>query len=498
MLLKKTLAATGLLTVFGFLASFASLVAISYFFGASAQLDAYWVAFTVMNVLASLAAPMREALVPEFHRRLQEDVDNATNYFSRAMTLILLVAVGGMLLAVALAGPLASLTVNANNLETRLLAIHQIYWLAPAIVLLVVSETLNSLLAAYHRVIFQSISRLLGALSSLLVLGTCSGVLDGNVLPVAFIGAQAVTIVVQAGALRREGLRFGLAWPSLDARFFIVSGSLLISYVASQGYTLLEKHTLTFFEAGLVSSFQYAVSLTNVIITLVGITISSVLWPRMLSFAASKDHGNIFSEVMLTTRLMFIALGCLCGLVWINASAIVTLLFARGAFNASDIPRATWALQLAVFASLPISVGFVVGKGLLSIGAARSLMATGLSIALAGTLTLVVASFMENETLALSHWVIANAVGLVVQIALLVRFCAKTENQLLNGLVWFVKWAVALMLALSLANLIGKEPIGYIEMFQNSLLRSVAFIVVFSAVAWAAKILQEYVPLLRR
>lgn len=451
-----------------------------------------------MNVLASLAAPMREALVPEFHRRLQEDIHNAMNYFSRAMTLILLVAVGGMLLAVALAGPLASLTVNANSLETRLLAIHQIYWLAPAIVLLVVSETLNSILAAYRRVIFQSISRLLGALSSLLVLGTCSGVLDGHVLPIAFIGAQAVTIVVQAGALRREGLKFRLAWPSLDSKFFVVSGSLLISYVASQGYTLLEKHTLTLFESGLVSSFQYAVSLANVIITLVGITISSVLWPRMLSFAASKDHGNIFSEVMLTTRIMFIALGCLCGLVWLNAPAIVTLLFARGAFNASDIPRAAWALQLAVFASLPISVGFVVGKGLLSMGAARSLMATGLSIALAGTFTLLIASFFENETLALSHWVIANAVGLAVQIVLLMRFCSKTANQLRHGLNWLIKWAVALLLAIGLADSIGNAPIGYIEILQDAFLRSITFLVVFSIVAWTAQLLQEYVPLLRR
>lgn len=499
MALKKILAATSALTVLGFITSFASLVVISYFFGTSAQLDAYWIAFAVMNVLASLAAPMREALVPEFHRLLQQDVHAAMSYFSRAMTLILLVALGGMLIAWGYAEPLASLTVNSNNPEIRFLAVHQIYWMAPAIMLLVVSETLNSLLAAYHRVIFQSVSRLLGTLISLVLLGTCSGFLDAHILPVAFIGAQVVTIIVQACALHREGLKFRIRWPSLDAKFILVSGSLLISYVASQMYVLLEKHTLTFFESGLVSSFQYAVSLTNVIVTLVGITISSVLWPRMLGFASTNAHENMFSEVMLTTRLMFLALGCLCGLVWLNASTIVTMLFARGAFGASDIPRAAWALQVAVFASLPISVGFVVGKALLSMGAARSLMATGLTIALAGVSCLLIARIAESETLALGHWVLANTVGLGVQLLLLKRFCSiNHEIRLLLGLKWLLKWVGALILGMAAANLLVVIQGSNIGAIQTFLLRSSIFILVYGVASWFTKLLHEYLPLLKR
>lgn len=498
MALKKTLGATGFLTVLGFIASFASLVVISYFFGTSAQLDAYWIAFTIMNVLASLAAPMREALVPEFHRRLQQDAHKAMQYFSQTMTLILIVAFGGALIAWGLAEPLASLAVSSNNSEISVLTVNQIYWLAPAVVLLVVSETLNSLLVVYNRVIFQSASRLLGTISSLFILGVCSGLLNAHALPIAFISAQTVTIVVQTYALYKEGLKFRIARPIVDTKFLAVSGSLLISYAASQGYTLLEKHALTFFEAGLVSSFQYAVSLTNVIITLVGVTISAVLWPRMLSFAATKDHAIIFTEAMLTTRLIFLGLGGLCAIVWLNASSIVTLLFARGAFTTSDIPRAAEALQLAVFAAVPISVYFSLSKALLSVGAAKSLMVTGLFVAISGSLILACATISQSSTLALSHWVTANVAGLIVQISLLWRACGGfTKNKLQQGVWWVFRWLVVLIGATFFTEVITRLDNSVEFVAPAIALKIFVFLAFFAVLSWQLKLTQELSSLLR-
>jgi putative peptidoglycan lipid II flippase len=482
--LRRSFAWTGGLSSIGFLASFASLVIISYHFGASAELDAYWAAFALMNLLAFPLGPLREALVPEFHRRLRGDRGTASAYFSRVMTLILLVAAIGTLTGWLLAEPLTVLAVSGKQPQVRTLAVNQLYWLAPAVLLLAVSETLNAILAAYHRVILQTFARLLGAASSLAVLGMFAGILHSHVLPMAFIAAQVTITLVQVSALRRHGLSFRFAWPgALGARFVAVSGALFFSYAASQAYAVFEKHTLTSFAAGMVSSFQYAVSLTNVLITLVGVTLSNVLWPRFMEHAAVEDRGRLYSEVSVVSRFVFLAIGWLCALTWLNATTLVELIYARGAFDAAAVSRTANALQMAVFAAVPISVSLIMGRALISLGAARSVVATGVSTALVGVIVLAMAHLLGSSALALSHWLLANLAGLAIQALLLARACGG-RGRLGGDVWWLVRWVAVLLLAGGVVHLIPATQPGIVAMVVDMLMRTMVFSILFVALAW--------------
>lgn len=476
---------TGGLSGFSFLASFISLIVISYHFGASAEVDAYWVAFALMNLLAFPLAPLREALVPEFHRRLQQGPEEASAYFSRTMTLILLVAGAGVLAGWLLAEPLTALAVSGEQAQVRSLAVGQLYWLAPAVMLLAVSETLNAILAAYHLVILQSIARLLGAVSTLAVLALLAGVLQSHVLPLGFITAQVVTTLVQIVALRRRGLVFRLVWPgALGGRFLVVSGALLITYAASQAYAVYEKHTLTAFAAGLVSSFQYAVSLTNVLITLIGVALSNVLWPRFMEHVASDDQDRLYAEISMASRFTFLITGWLCAMAWLNATALIELIYARGAFDAVAVTRTADALRLAVFAAVPVSVGLIMGRALISLGAARSVVVAGLTTAFVGSATLAVAHLLGSSTLALSHWLLANLVGLAIQAALLARICGGSQGVFFMAVWWLVRWIGVLVLAGIVTQMIPAAQPGFVALVGDIFARSAAFSTLFAALAW--------------
>jgi putative peptidoglycan lipid II flippase len=483
--LRRSFLLTGGLSGFSFLASFASLIVISYHFGASAEVDAYWVAFALMNLLAFPLAPLREALVPEFHRRLQQAPEEASAYFSRTMTLILLVAGAGVLVGWLLAEPLTALAVSGKQAQVRSLAVTQLYWLAPAVLLLAVSETLNSILAAYHLVILQSVARLLGAASTLAVLALLAGVLQSHVLPLGFITAQVVTTLVQIIALRRRGLVFHLVWPgALGGRFMAVSGALLVTYAASQAYAVYEKHTLTAFTAGLVSSFQYAVSLTNVLITLIGVALSNVLWPRFMEHVASDDKNRLYAEISMASRFTFLITGWLCAMAWLNATALIELIYARGAFDAAAVVRTADALRLAVFAAVPVSVGLIMGRALISLGAARSVATAGLTTAFVGSTTLAVAHFLGSSTLALSHWLLANLVGLAIQATLLARICGGLHAVFFTAVWWLVRWIGVLALAGIATQMIPVAQPGLVALVGDIFVRSVAFSVMFAALAW--------------
>jgi len=468
------------------MASFASMLVISYHFGTSAELDAYWVAFALMNLLAFPLAPLREALIPEFHRHLRRDPAVAADYFSRAMTLILLVASAGALLGWMLAEPLTTVAVSGKQQEVRTLAVAQIYWLAPVVILLAVSETMNAMLTAFNRVVLQGFARLLGAVATLAVLGAFAGILHEHVLPAALVAAQLATSMVQLGAMRRHGLRFRFAWPGmLGKRFAAVSGALGISFGASQIYAVSEKHVLTFLSAGLVSSFQYAVSLTNALVTLVGVTLASVLWPRFLGHAATEDREKLLADVSVVSRLIFLGMGWLCALTWLNAEALVKLIFARGAFDAADVARTAHALRIAVFAAVPIAIVLVTGRAMISLGAARGVLATGLTTALGGGGTLALGALLQSPSLAMSHWLVGNLAGLATQATFLMRACRPSRGIPRSFLWWIARWLVVLMAAGVVAQVVPSAAHSdYLPLIENLVLRSAVFTILFASLGW--------------
>jgi len=497
--IRSKIASTTVISGITFIISFASQMVISYHFGASVELDAYWTAFALMNVLAFPLTPLREALVPELHRQLYLGGESASAYFSRAMTLILMVAGMGCILAWLFASPLSGLAVSHKQPEIKALSSRLLCWLAPAVVLVGISETLNSILAAYNRVVLQSFTRLLVAASTLAILALFSGLLNSYVLPVAFMTAQIVTSFIQALALRRDGLAFRFMWPrGLGARYMEVSGALLICYAASQAYAILEKHTLTSFDAGLVSSFQYAVSLTNVLINVIGITVSSVFWPRFLDHAVSEDRGRLLAEIFVLSKFMLLIMGCLCAMTCINATALIELVFARGAFDIDTVTRTASALRVAVFAAIPISIGFIIGRALLSLGAVRSVMATGIAMAMSGSITLVFAVVMNNADLAFSHWILANLAGLAVQAVLLVKVCGRAEYMACGQIWWLIRWGGAMAVASVIAAALPEPGHVYSPLIIDIILRSAVFCILFAILCWLFGIMRGLPSILAR
>nr|WP_274610767.1 lipid II flippase MurJ [Rhodocyclus purpureus] len=497
--LRKDLAWSLGLYGLSFLASFASLFFISYHFGASAELDAYWGAFALMNLLAFPLAPLREGLVPELHRRLQQGREAASAYFSPAMTLILLVASVGGLVGWWLAEPLTVLAVSESQLRVRTLVVGQLYWLAPAVLLLAVSETLNAILAAYDRLVLQSLARLLGAASTLTVLALFANFLQSHVLPLSFIAAQVTTVLVQIVALRSHGLTFKLSWPrALGERFFAVSGALLATYAASQAYAVFEKHTLITFVAGLVSSFQYAVSLTNVLITLVGVVLANVFWPRFMAQVAAEDRNSLYADLSTLSQFTFLVLGCLCALTWLNSTALITLIFARGAFDASAVTLTSDALRMAVFAAVPISINMIMGRALISIGAARGIVVAGFTTTFVGTTILAMGQFLNSPALALSHWLLANSAGLAIQAIFLARACGHFAGAPGRALWWLSRWFVALALSGITTQAIPVAQHGMIALVADIAMRALVFSALFGAFAWIFGLMRGLPPFFRR
>jgi putative peptidoglycan lipid II flippase len=448
-----------------FIFSFASLIVISYFYGTSAELDAYWAAFAIVNLLVFPVHPFREALVPEIHRRsLEASPKNASEYFSKALTLILIIASVGLVVSWIFPEFLSRLVVSASAEHLQLLVSRQILWFAPAIILLALSETLNSLLASYHALILQSVSRLLAAGSSLAIIAMMAGVVGIKALVLGFMGGQLIAVALLLIVVRKHGLVFRFTWPSnLGKAFLILSGALLVNYSAGQIYFIYEKYIFSAFSKGAISSFQYGVSLTNVLITILGLSLANVFWPRFLQYAANNDLEKASKEMTVVLKIVLLGMGVICSIIYLNADTIINMLFMRGAFDAESAVRTSQALRATIFTAIPVTAASLLGRALISFGVAKKVMLIGIATALCGILILWISQSVNSYELAITHWLLANLVNFIVSGVLFLKLQGcHTETYIKSA--W---WITRSLLVFSIAIYLTQSSMFFL--FQNEI-----------------------------
>ncbi len=489
--LKKNIGWTTILSIAGFVLSFASQIIISYFFGTSAELDSYWVAFALMNLLAFPLASLKEALVPGVHQYGQSDPRNASTYFSQGMSLVLFVATLGVIAAWVFGSSLSALMLGGSpSSAMEGLVMRQLHWLAPGILLLAISETLGALLTSFHKVIFQMVSRVLAASTSLMCIGIFSGWIGINALSISFLFGQLVTSLVLMAVFFRMRITYRPTWPlGLGRGYFYLSVTLLMSALATQLYLLYEKAVFADFGSGIISSFQYGVSLTNVVIAILAGSLASVFWPRFMAYVQQDDLTSLYKEVALAIKISLIALGGVCSFAYLCASPIVSIIFIRGAFNQEAALKTAEMLQATIFTALPIAIITLLGRVLISLKSSKSIMYVGLSIAISGAITLRFAYQVDSINLAIHHWVIANIIGCIVSVLVFGRVIKLRFSDYLSDALWIGRFIMALACVMVLWGLLGAST--YVESlgFFGLILMAIAYGLLYLLIAWGARIL---------
>lgn len=482
-----------LLSFASYAAGLASQILISYRFGTSIALDAYWIAFTLLNAFAFFAHPVREALVPGYYRRLHVR-DHASAYLAHALGVIGGLSLGLALAMAAGAGQWTALAIDARaptGLQGDAGALTVL--LAVALPLFVLGETLNALLACYDRALLQQAVRVVGAAVNLTGLVLLDAALGVQVIALAFIAAQTTLVVVQAWALTRLGVR--LRWPRereqrLDAGFYKVAAAFIAAGACSQLYALYEKNAVTGFGAGWVSALQYAVTLANVVITVFSTSVVNLLWPRLLAEGRMTDASSLRRAVLRGAELLLLGLIPVTLFTWLAAHEIVTVLFARGAFDAQSVEQTVRALRGTIFAAVPIALTALLVRALVTVGRGKPLTAIGITIAASGAVVLFVAEATGEIAWLLVHWTLGNTAGAFVASGFFLRGQRSTAQERAA----VASWGAKLTLAAASAA-IGWEFAAYALASGNALVRFIGGGLAFSAVFALAAVMLRLLPL---
>lgn len=444
--LQKRFGLLFILSAAGFLLSFGNQLVVSYHFGTSKALDAYWALYAVASCLLFYVQPLREALVPPVFASIAENRDRASALFSAGIVLQVMLALLSMTLL---------LLAPANVLDWFGLNRGEFWGLVagfmPFFVLYALAETCNGLLLSFNRAVYQAVARLLSAVIGLACLWLLAGRLGVLALLFSLLIAQIVTLLVSALGLWREGVRW--AWRGLGPllvaeRFKTVFAALLLNYFFAQAYVVCERLTMLRLSTGLVASYQYSVALVNVLISLLAFPIANLLWPRFLAQSSQESEAvMLHTASRVAAPLTFVLLACCC-FTERFAEEIVRLLFARGSFDEVSVVHTSLALRATIFAAIPVSLFTIFSRILFSQGRGRAIAAGGISIALSGSAVVLLAGWWGSVTFVQWNWVIGNSVGLLVIMIILLRRTGFLMCYTRSIIFWFLRASIAIFSAL--------------------------------------------------
>ena len=334
-------------------------------------------AFSVANQLPNLvAALVLEAtftaiFVPVLARAERDDADGGTAFVRRLVTLATALLLFTTVLSVAAAPLLVRLMLGSDPQVNRSLTTAFAYLLLPQVIFYGLSSVFMAILntrnvfgpPAWAPVINNVVAIATLALY-LIVPGELSinPVEMGNakllVLGIGTtLGVFAQTAVLLA-AIRKERISLRPLW-GLDARlrrFGGMAAAMVLYVLISQIGLIVGNQIASAAAASGPAIYNYTWLVLMLPFGMIGVTVLTVVMPRLSRNAAANDTRAVLADLSLATRLTMVTLIPIVAFMTVAGPAIGSALFAYGNFGEVDAGYLGMAITLSAFTLIPYAL----------------------------------------------------------------------------------------------------------------------------------------------
>lgn len=308
-------------------------------FGATRQLDAFYVAYTLANLLRQLLAEgaLSASFVPVFCGALTEGGKERAGRLAReALTVLLIAGTAITVLGIFFAPLLVNIMAPGFPAAARATAVSLTRIMFPFLLLVSVAAlamgVLNSLGCFFVPAIAPAVSN---AAYILFLLATMKNASVWNLAAAVLLGG-ACQMLIQWYWSGRLGVALIPALPRKDNSELKTMMSLFLPYAAglslNQVNPVISRMFGSFLEDGSISALSYADRVLQLPLGIFVIAISQAVLP-MLSRLDPKDNGGFRDFIGDALRFnLFVVLPVAAGLFMLS-DELVHLIFYRGAFN---------------------------------------------------------------------------------------------------------------------------------------------------------------------
>jgi putative peptidoglycan lipid II flippase len=359
-------------TLISRLTGFARIVVLAAILGAALS-SAFSVANQLPNLVAALVleATFTAIFVPVLARAEQDDADGGAAFVRRLVTLATTLLLVTTLLSVVAAPLLVQLMLGRSPQVNEPLTTAFAYLLLPQVIFYGLSSVLMAILntrnvfgpPAWAPVVNNVVAiATLGAYLATPGQLSVDPVQMGNpkllVLGIGTtLGVFAQTAVLLV-AIRRQRISLRPLWGIDDRlkRFGAMAAAMVLYVLISQIGLVVTNQIASTAAASGPAIYNYTWLVLMLPFGMIGVTVLTVVMPRLSRNAAADDTAAVLADLSLATRLTMITLIPTVAFMTVGGPAIGSALFAYGHFGDVDAGYLGVAIALSAFTLLPYTV----------------------------------------------------------------------------------------------------------------------------------------------
>ena len=334
-------------------------------FGVSADMDAYFGAVFIPNVLyyVLVAGTLSPIFIPILlDENGGEDRAKVSETFSVVMTFVMLV-----LLAIVFCGLIGAtqwvpLLFPGFNAATTQMAVRFVYLIFPGVLFLAVAGLLTSVLNGFHKFALAAVAP---AFSSIVVISAVFLARGSRAIYVVAM-ATAAGFLLQAVLLVPSTTKLGIRYRWIfDFRHPAIRKLLrlwlpLFLYLAVSNVSLLvERNLASRLSAGAVATLYYALRLFTVPSNFLAAPLAIVAYPGFAREAKREGRGELASQLSRTFGLVVFLFVPITVWTALNALPVTRLLYEHGRFQFADSLTTAHVLSIYTLAILANAIAVV-------------------------------------------------------------------------------------------------------------------------------------------
>jgi putative peptidoglycan lipid II flippase len=359
-------------TLISRITGFTRIVLLAAILGAALS-SAFSVANQLPNLIAALVleATFTAIFVPVLARAERDDPDSGTAFVRRLVTLATALLVLVTLLSVAAAPLLVRLMLGSDPQVNRSLTTAFAYLLLPQVLFYGLSSVFMAILNTRNvfgppawAPVVNNVVAILTLVLYLIVPGELSvnPVEMGNAkLLVLGIGttlgvfAQTAVLLV---AIRQERISLRPLWGIDDRlkKFGTMAAAMVLYVLISQIGLIVGNRIASGAAASGPAIYNYTWLVLMLPFGMIGVTVLTVVMPRLSRNAAADDVPAVLADLSLATRLTMVTLIPIVAMMTVGGPAIGSALFAYGNFGETDAGYLGMAITLSAFTLIPYAL----------------------------------------------------------------------------------------------------------------------------------------------
>lgn len=335
-------------------------VAIAMQFGTSDALDAFLIAYVLPAFAINLiGGSLNAALIPTYIQvQTQEGTQAAQHLLSSVMvwTIGILMALSVLL---ALTSPYLFPLMGSGFTAEKLALVQSLFYIMlPTLVLTGIATIWRALLNACNRFALAAIVPVATSLVTVLIVVGMAERWDSYTIALGMLVGALVETAILGWGLLREEVSLLPRWHGASPAVKQVLGQYVPMVAAAflmGGTDLVSQSMAATLSPGSVSALSYGNKLTNVMLGIGALAVSSAVFPHFSRMVAVRDWCGLRHTLLTYSRWLFIGtLPVMAALIYYSET-VVALAFQRGAFSAADT-HLVGQIQAIYFLQVPLYV----------------------------------------------------------------------------------------------------------------------------------------------